>query len=124
MPRPAINGLTDYELSIIQILWNAAPLSVAEILEALPKVPKPAYTSLLTNVKTMEKKGYIKHVKQGKAFLYSPLLKKEDYTTFEIKKITNRLFDGNKMSLAVNLIKAEKLSPDEIQCLKDLVEGL
>ncbi len=124
MARPSASGPTDHEMMIIDILWQASPLSIAEILERFPRQPKPAYTSILTIVRNMEKKGYLRHKKDGKAFLYSPKLKQEDYKKSEIRKIADRLFGGNKFELAVNLIKEEKLGVVEIRQLKKLLEDL
>jgi BlaI family penicillinase repressor len=124
MARPGNKGLTDYELTVIKLLWEEAPLSVAEILERFPKKPKPAYTSLLTNVRAMEKKGYLRHQKEGKAFLYSPVLKKDDYKTSEIKKLIDRFFGGSKLELAVNLIKEEQLGAADMKKLKSILEDL
>jgi len=124
MPRPATTTPTDHEMQIIEILWETSPLSIAEILKRFPRRPKPAYTSLLTIVRNMEKKGYLQHIKEGKAFLYTSRLKREDYKKSEVRKIADRLFGGNKFDLAVNLIKEEKLGAEEIKQLKKLVEDL
>jgi len=124
MARPGVKGLTDYELIVIKILWETSPLSISDILERFPRKPKPAYTSLLTNVRTMENKGYIRHVKEGKAFLYSPVLKKENYRHSEVSKLVERCFGGSKLELAVNLIQEEKLDAVAIKKLKTLLEEL
>ena len=121
MARPKVSGLTEHELEVVKILWERSSLSVADILAAFPRKPKPAYTSLLTAIRSMEKKGYLQHVQEGKAFLYSSLLKKSDYKKFEVKRLADRLFGGSRVELAVNLIKDEKLSPKEIQELRDLL---
>ena len=76
MARPSSPQLTDNELAIMKILWEESPLSVADILERLPRTPKPAYTSLLTVVRTLEQKGHIDHEKESKAHLYYPVLRK------------------------------------------------
>lgn len=66
MARPTATGLTDHELAIMQILWDESPLSIGESLERFPREPKPAYTSLLTAVQSIEKKGLVGHEKKGK----------------------------------------------------------
>lgn len=124
MPRPSSKSLTDYELAIVKILWDKSPLSVAEILKKFPRIPKPAYTSLLTIVRAMEKKGYLGHVKVGKAYLYSPKIDKERYKSFEIRKIVDRFFGGSALDLAVNLIKEEALATEDIEHLKKLIRDL
>jgi predicted transcriptional regulator len=124
MPRPTASGLTDHELAIMQILWDEAPLAVGEILERFPRDPKPAYTSLLTAVQAMEKKGLLGHEKNGKAYLYRPLLKKANYKKSALRRLLGSVFDNNAYDLAVNLIKDEKLGKAEIQELKKLLEKL
>lgn len=124
MARPKSSGPTDHELIILKILWENSPLSVNEILERFPKKPVPAYSSLLTIVRLMDKKGYICHEKQGKAYFYEPVLKEKSYSKSEVKKLVDKIFGGSKYDLAVNLIKNEKLKADEIQQLKNLLEDL
>ena len=94
MPRPRQSGLTENELEVMKILWTQAPLKVSDILDLLLRTPKPAYTSLLTLVQTMEKKGYIIHQKEGKAFTYLPVLQQKKYLTLEVKRIVKQLFGG------------------------------
>ena len=124
MARPKTTGPTDYELNILKILWKEAPLRISEVLERFPQKPKPAYSSLLTIVRLMDKKGYIKYEQKGKAYFYSPILKEDKYSKSEIKKLADSVFGGSKYDLAVNIIKKEKLKPEEVAQLKKLVEGL
>jgi len=124
MARPSSQALTENELAIMQVLWDESPLSVNEILDRLNKKPKPAYNSLLTLVGILEKKGHVSHKKEGKAFLYSPLLKDTNYRQFEVKQLVRRLFDGNALDLAVNLVKSKSLSDEERAELKKLLEDL
>src|SRR5690349_5180322 len=105
MARPAQNGLTDNELSVMKILWKESPLSVAEIVAHIKKRPPPAYTSVLTLVQAMERKGYIKYSKVGKAYLYVPVLNQQKYEREELKRTAHRIYGGNPLALAINLIK-------------------
>lgn len=105
MPRPRQPGLTENELEVMQILWKKAPLKISDILDYLQRTPKPAYTSLLTLVQTMEKKGYIKHQKAGKAFSYVPVLQQRRYLLSEVKRIAKCLFGGSPGKLVLNLVE-------------------
>ncbi len=122
MPRPRQPGLTENELEVMQVLWTQAPLKIADILEILQRTPKPAYTSLLTLVQTMEKKGYIKHKKIGKAFVYVPILQQKKFLTSEIKRIAKRLFGGSPGRLVLNLVENEHLNEAEMKALKQLLK--
>lgn len=122
MSRPIQQGLTENELEVMQVLWKHAPLKVAEILDYVQRIPKPAYTSLLTLVQTMEKKGYIKHKKIGKAFVYTPILQQKNFFLTEIKRVAKRLFGGSPGKLVLNLVENEQLSKSEIEELKELLK--
>lgn len=124
MARPRTSGYTDNELLIMKALWEEAPLSIASILERLPRKPKPAYTSVLTVVQAMEKKGYVRHKQVGKAYLYEPTLKKSDFEKTEVAKAAKRIFNADPMGLAINLVKNEHLSKDELRKLKKLLDQL
>ena len=124
MARPSKGTLTDHELTIMNILWDEAFLSVAEILERFPREPKPAYTSLLTAVQAIEKKGLIRHIKDGKAYRYQPVLEQIHYKKSALSRLLDRVFHNNAYDLALNLLKDEKLDHEEIQKLKKLVEKL
>lgn len=122
MARPKQPGLTENELDVMKVLWKEAPLKVAEILERLKRRPRPAYTSLLTLVQAMERKGYIAHEQVGKAYSYFPKLNLQNFTNTEVKRVAKRLFNGSPFDLAVNLVKDEHLSEAELQQLKKLLE--
>jgi BlaI family transcriptional regulator, penicillinase repressor len=122
MPRPRQPGLTENELEVMRVLWAEAPLKVSVILGYIQRTPKPAYTSRLTLVQTMEKKGYIKHQKMGKAYAYIPILHQNKFLLSEIKRVAKRLFGGSPGKLVLNLVENEQLSKTEIETLKKLLK--
>lgn len=122
MARPRQPGLTENELEVMRVLWDKSPLKVGEILDLINRKSKPAYTSLLTLVQTMEKKGYIAHNKDGKAYSYFPKLQQKAFMSKEIRRVANRLFNSSPFSLVMNLVKDEHLSKQEINQLKKLLE--
>lgn len=122
MPRPRQPGLTENELDVMKVLWSKGPLKVGDILEHIKRKPKPAYTSLLTLVQAMEKKGYLGHEKDGKAFIYSPFLKEKNFLSSEVKRLSTRLFGGSVASLVMNLVQDKQLSKNEIEEIRKLLE--
>jgi BlaI family penicillinase repressor len=122
MSRPLQPGLTENEFEVMKILWEGAPLKVAEILERISRKPKPAYTSLLTLVQAMERKGYIVHHADGKAYSYFPKLKESHFKASEIKRLTQRIFGGSPLALVMNLVKDDHFSSDEIKLPKQMLE--
>ncbi len=124
MARPTNPGLTDNELLVMKALWDESPLTVADVIERLNRKPKPAYTSVLTLMQAMEKKGYIEHSKAGKAYCYEPLLDQRRYEKSELTRTAKRLYGGDPLKLAINLVKDEHLSDAEILELKKILEDL
>lgn len=124
MARPIGPTLTDHELSIMQILWERSLLTVQEILDVFPRTPKPAYNSLLTAVRALEKKKILAHKKDGKAYRYYPVLLKAKYKRSALQRLLSHTFDGNAYDLAVNLIKEEAIGADDLQKLKQLLEQM
>lgn len=122
MARPRQPGLTENELEVMKVLWAEAPLKVSDILERVLRKPKPAYTSLLTLIQGMEKKGYIKHQAAGKAFTYNPVLPQKKFLKSEIQRVARRLFNGTPGALVLNLVQQEELSKEEITALKALLK--
>lgn len=123
MVRPKSSSMTDYELEIMNILWEEAPLKVAEVLERLNKSPAPAYTSLMTVMQTMVKKGYLAASKEGKANYYKPVVRKNKAVVSEFKKMAKKFFNGSSKDLVVNLIENEELSSKEIADIKKILEA-
>lgn len=122
MTRPRQPGLTENELDVMKVLWKEGPLKVAEILQRLERRPLPAYTSLLTLVQTMEKKGYLDHTQEGKAFVYSAMLEEKSFLSTELMRIAHRLFDGRPAALVMNLVEDAQLSESEIAELRKALQ--
>jgi predicted transcriptional regulator len=121
MPRPT-QELTDHELGIMSLLWDESPLSINDILDRYEKKPKPAYNSILTAVRAIEKKGYLTHEKYGKAYLYRPTVPKPRFMKRFVKDLLGKVFSGSAYDAAVHLIRHEKLSKQEIEALKKILE--
>ncbi len=70
MPRPKSPTMTDGELRLMRVLWDKGQATVGEVVDALNTRPKPAYNTVLTLLRIMEKKGYVSHRKDGRAFIF------------------------------------------------------
>ena len=105
----------------MDILWQCHQATVAEITAALPP-PPIAYNSVLTTMRILERKGYVEHAEAGRAFVYRPLLAREDAAQKAVGHLLSRFFDNNAGTLALRLIEAERPSGDELSRLKPLIE--
>ena len=78
MPRKKSPTLTEAELRLMDVIWERGESTVGDVVEALPKDSRLAYSSVLTTLRILEQKGYVRHEKRGRAFLYSPIPGRED----------------------------------------------
>jgi predicted transcriptional regulator len=122
MPRPKSPNLTDGELRLMRVLWDRGGASVGDVVEALKERPKPAYNTVLTLLRILERKGFVTHRKDGRAFIFMPLLDKEHATRSALAALVNRFFEGSPRLLMLNLLEDEQLSPEALEQLKQRIE--
>ncbi|MDO8897225.1 MAG: BlaI/MecI/CopY family transcriptional regulator [Bacteroidales bacterium] len=114
--------LTKAEEQIMQILWELKQAFVHDIIEQLPE-PKPAYNTVSTIVRILEKKGFVDHEAFGKTHRYHPVIEKKVYTKFMFKGLLNGYF-SNSMHQMVSFFSKEKgLSLAELEELKQIIEN-
>lgn len=122
MPPRTSPTLTEAELRIMNVLWLKGSATVQHILDGLPKRPALAYNSVLTTVRILEKKGYVKHVKDGRAHIYLPLVGRKEATRFEIRHLVNRFFENSHELLVMNILEDSSIDDEELQRLRKLVD--
>jgi predicted transcriptional regulator len=121
MARRRSATLTEAELRLMDILWQKGEATVADVTAALPP-PPIAYNSVLTTMRILERKGYVAHAEAGRAYVYRPLVAREDAAGHAVGHVLSRFFDNSAGSLALRLIESERPSDDELLRLKTLIE--
>lgn len=122
MPPKTSPTLTEAELRIMNVLWHKGSASVQQILDGLPKKPVLAYNSVLTTVRILEKKGYVKHVKDGRAHIYLPLVGRKEATRFEIRHLVNRFFENSHELLVMNILADASIDEQELRRLRKMLD--
>ena len=116
--------LTKAEEEIMQKLWELKKAHVKDVLSLFPE-PKPAYNTVSTIIRILEKKGVIGHEVTGKSHLYYPLLQKEDYKKQSLKQLIHGYFEGSFSKMASFFAKEENLSTHELdELLKHLKNNI
>ena len=123
MPPRKSAVLTEAELRLMDVLWQKGPSTVQQVLEDLPEKEPLAYNSVLTTIRVLEKKGYVKHVKDGRAFVYTPSIQRREATRSEISRLVNRFFGNSHELLVLNLLEDQGLNAAEIKRLRKMLEG-
>ena len=121
MPRRRSPTLTDAELRLMDILWGRGPATVGDVVEALPTSQSLAYSSVLTTLRILEQKGYVRHEKHGRAFVYHPVVNRKQASQNAVQYVLSRFFDNSPELLLLNVLENENLDPLELERLKTLV---
>lgn len=106
--------LTRAEEEIMQILWEIERGFVKDILSAMTE-PKPAYNTVSTIVRILERKGFVSHKSYGKSHEYFPIVSKDEYRTFTIKKMLDGYFDNSFGKLTAFFKNDETLNTKDYQ---------
>jgi predicted transcriptional regulator len=114
--------LTEAELRLMDVLWRKGSATVQQVLEALPPKPALAYNSVLTTIRILETKGYLKHGKDGRAHVYTPLLQREEATRFEVRRLVNRFFKNSHELLVLNILEDRSIDAAELKRLRQLLQ--
>ena len=122
MARTQSATLTEAELRIMQVLWDKQSATVQQVLEALPRQKPLAYNSVLTIIRILEKKGCVRHVKDGRAHIYRAVLKRDEAKRFEIQHLLGRFFQNSRELLVLNILEDQGIDAQELQRLRQLLD--
>ena len=126
MARKKSPDLTEAELRLMDVIWHKGSATVAEVTEALPKQPGLAYNTVLTTLRILEDKGYVRHTKskEGRAFLYHPVVNQKEASRNAVRRVLSRFFRNSPEELVLNLLEDEDLSEQELARIrKRISEG-
>lgn len=110
---------TPRELELLKVLWEHGPKSVSEVHRLLVTSDgkQPAPNTVQTLLRIMEVKGLVSHTAEGRTFIYAPRFSKEQSAA----RFLDRVFDGAASQLVLSLLKAEKISPDELEQMRAVI---
>ena len=111
--------LTDREADVMQVLWDHGPSVVNEVKDKLHD--ELAYTTVLTILRTLEQKGYVKHEEEGRVHRYSAAVKETAARKSALRHLTGKLFKGSAELLFTHLVSDQKLSKDQIERMRELL---
>src|ERR1039457_4381957 len=119
-PRKSIT-LTEAELRLMKLLWERGDSAVSDLVAAMPDGEALAYTSVLTTVRILEQKGYVRHRQGGRAFVYCPCVEEREASRSEIRHTMQRFFGNSRELLLLSLLGDDEIDADELQRLKDTI---
>jgi predicted transcriptional regulator len=122
MPPKKSPTLTEAELRIMKMLWIRGESAVGDLVAAMPEGDSLAYNSVLTTIRILEQKGYVRHRQEGRAFIYSACVAEDDASRVEVRNVLRRFFGDSRERLLLSLLGDEDITAAELQRLKDAIE--
>ena len=114
--------LSKKEEIIMELFWTHGHMTVNEMRELFPE-PKPHVNTLSTQIRLLEKHGYIDHEKEGTGFRYYALVSREEYSSNTIGNIVSKCFSNSYIEAVSALVRDEKISVDELEELIRKIES-
>jgi predicted transcriptional regulator len=122
MARKPSPTLTEAELRLMNVVWTRGPSTVGDVVEALPNDVDLAYSTVLTTLRILEEKGYVRHAKEGRAFVYHPLIGREEVSRNAIRYVLDRFFGNRRDQLVLSILNDEEISDGELRRLHELIQ--
>ena len=107
------------ELAVMSVLWRLGSASVTEVRDALEE--DLAYTSVLSALRTLEEKGYVRHEPEGRAYRYFPLVEAERAGGSALTRIRDAVFHGSAERMFAQMVADKKLSKPELERMRQLL---
>ncbi len=121
MGRKKSETLTEAELPIMDVLWHKRSATVGDVAEALAKERPVAYNTVLTLMRILERKGYVRHTKDGRAFVYQPVVERGEASRSAVRHLLSRFFDNSPELLMLNLLREERIDDRELERLRGMI---
>lgn len=121
MARNASPTLTAAEHRVMDTLWRLGAATVADAAAGIGK-PMLAYTTVLTVLRTLERKGYVRHKAEGRAYVYEPAVDRDAVRRDVVGYVLQQFFDGSPRALLLNLLESESVDQVELRRLRALID--
>ncbi len=110
------------QIRVLRILWDRGDGTVHEVLEAFPADDRPAYTTILHVLRTLERRGFVSHTKQLRQHRFRPLVRPDDVESGAVHSVLSRIFAGSAQRLVARLLETAPLDESEIDGLRSLID--
>ena len=123
MARKKSLNLTEAELRLMDIVWDKGAATVGEVAAALPGEPGLAYNTILTTLRILEQKGYVRHTKprEGRAFVYRAVVGRKQASRNALRHLVRGFFANSPEMLVLNLLDDGDLSPRQLRNIRNLL---
>jgi predicted transcriptional regulator len=122
--RPKTSTLTPQELAIMKVVWQRDQATVRDVYETLRERRQVAYTTVMTMMKILEDKGYLKKSREDRAYVYRPSRPRQQVVGAMVRDFVDRVFDGAASGLLLHLARNGTLTRAERQKIRQLIDEM
>jgi predicted transcriptional regulator len=119
-----VERIGDAELAVMDVLWDEAPLTAAEVADRVPGERGWSINTVKTMLSRLCAKGVVSHEEEGRRYLYRPAVAREDYAAQESGRLLDRMFGGRLTPLVAHLAERNRLSARDIEEIEALLKAL
>ena len=120
--RKAASTLTPQELAIMKVVWRLEKATVRDVADALNEQRRVAYTTVMTMMRILEEKGYLRKTVAERAHVYRPVKPRHQVVGAMVRDFVDRVFDGASDALLVHLARDNRLTEKQRQIVKRLID--
>ncbi len=121
--RPGKGSLTGQELEIMKVVWKLDSATVRQVYEILLKKRHVAYTTVMTMMKILEQKGFLKKRQEDRAYIYTPTQPQKQVVGGMVRDFINRVFNGSAEPLLLHLVEDQHLTEADLEEIRRLIRG-
>jgi len=122
MRKPS-RTLTPQELEIMKVVWSRGDATVRDVYEALLERRQIAYTTVMTMMNVLEKKGHLRKNEDGRSFVYRPTRPQGQVVGSMVREFVDRVFGGSAEPLLLHLVEDRRVTADELDKLARRIRG-
>lgn len=124
MAKNKINELTPAELEVMQVIWSKESAFLGEIADSFAAEKRPAYTTISTVVRTLERKGFVSHKSCGNSYNYFANISKEEYRRGFLNNALKTLFDNSPGQLMSFFTEKDSLTVEQYEELREIAKRI
>jgi predicted transcriptional regulator len=109
-------------LKLMRVLWRQGPSTVSAIVDAVADASPPAYNTVQTMMRILERKGFVSHRKDGRAFVFAALVDETRARKRAISHVLDRFFDNSPGTLVLSLLEHEDVPDADLRQLRELIQ--
>jgi BlaI family penicillinase repressor len=116
--------ISDAEHAVMEVLWQRSPMTAADVADALVDAREWTLQTVKTLLSRLANKGAVSYQQEGRRYLYTPILAREDYVGDESRRLVDRLFGGRAAPLIAHLAEQQKFTAEDLEEIERLIGEL